>query len=426
MRRRILIPLLAGDLLALFIGFAGAARIVFDAWAPWHAPLHGEDSIWSLLGLMVTGLFVGSYVSVRMGGITTRRPTYGRAVVIVVVALFVTMTGIVVTRGYWSRTYLGWTAVVWLLGSLLLRFALRRRKWAERVVMVTDDEKLVADLEQSEHIVIVQVLDPVEHPPNGADSNSTLALDARAILSDEMAQFVTKWSLSGRGVRSLSSVYEQHLGRIPLVHIAHGWELTAPVERNEYEPLKRFIDLVLVVVTAPFWLLLAGPIWLAIRLNSPGDAIYAQTRVGRHGKLFTLYKFRTMVKDAEEDGPQFALPSDPRLTRVGRILRRFRLDEMPQLWCVLKGDLSLIGPRPERPYFAKQFEHEIPFFAYRTLVRPGVTGWAQVNYGYADDVADTVEKLTFDLFYVKHMSIWLDMQILGRSVWTVMSGFGAQ
>ena len=292
--------------------------------------------------------------------------------------------------------------------------------------MVTDDEKLVADLEQSEHIVIVQVLDPVEHPPNGADSNSTLALDARAILSDEMAQFVTKWSLSGRGVRSLSSVYEQHLGRIPLVHIAHGWELTAPVERNEYEPLKRFIDLVLVVVTAPFWLLLAGPIWLAIRLNSPGDAIYAQTRVGRHGKLFTLYKFRTMVKDAEEDGPQFALPSDPRLTRVGRILRRFRLDEMPQLWCVLKGDLSLIGPRPERPYFAKQFEHEIPFFAYRTLVRPGVTGWAQVNYGYADDVADTVEKLTFDLFYVKHMSIWLDMQILGRSVWTVMSGFGAQ
>ena len=426
MRRRILLPLLAGDLAALLLGFAVAAQAVFDTWFPWHAPLHGEDSIWSLLGLMVTGLVVGSYLSVRMGPFGARRPSYGRAVVIVVTSLFVTMAGIVITRGYWSRPYLAWTATVWLIGSLALRLAMRQRAWSERVLIVSDEKRLVADLESSRHLTIVDLIDPSGDPPNGVLPGTTLVLDVRAILSDDMAQFVTSWSLSGAPVRSLASVYEEHLGRLPLVHIAHGWELTTPVDKNEYEPLKRFIDLFLVVVTAPLWLLFAGPIWISIRLDSPGAAIYAQTRVGRHGKPFTLYKFRTMVANAEEDGPRFAAPSDPRLTSVGRVLRRFRLDEIPQLWCVLRGDLSLIGPRPERPYFAKQFEHDIPFFSYRTLVRPRVTGWAQVNYGYADDVADSVEKLTFDLYYVKHMSIWLDLQILGKSVWTVLSGFGAQ
>ena len=426
MRRRILLPLLAADLVALVLGFAVAAQIVFDTWLPWHAPLHGEDSIWSLLGQMVAGLFVGTYVSMRMGTLGPRRPSYGRAVVIVAVALVVTMAGIVVTRPYWSRPYLAWTAIVWLAGSLACRFALRRRPWQEHVVIVTDDTKLVADLERSEHLVVERVLDSAGHPPKRAIPQTTLVLDARALLSDDMAQYVTTWSLSGSPVRSLANVYEEHLGRIPLVHIAHGWELTGPVARNEYEPLKRFIDLVLVAVSSPFWLVLAGPIWVAIRLTTPGAAIYAQTRVGRHGKPFTLYKFRTMIDNAEDDGPRFAAPADPRLTSVGRVLRRFRLDEIPQLWCVLKGDLSLIGPRPERPYFAKQFEQKIPFFSFRTVVRPGVTGWAQVKYGYADDVADTVEKLTFDLYYVKHMSIWLDLQILGRSVWTVLSGFGAQ
>jgi lipopolysaccharide/colanic/teichoic acid biosynthesis glycosyltransferase len=108
------------------------------------------------------------------------------------------------------------------------------------------------------------------------------------------------------------------------------------------------------------------------------------------------------------------------------VLRKVRLDELPQLWNVLKGDLSLVGPRPEQPEFVAQFARSIPFYEHRHLIRPGLTGWAQVNYGYADDEADTIEKLTFDLYYVKHMSPWLDLNILGRSIWTVLSGFGAQ
>jgi lipopolysaccharide/colanic/teichoic acid biosynthesis glycosyltransferase len=114
------------------------------------------------------------------------------------------------------------------------------------------------------------------------------------------------------------------------------------------------------------------------------------------------------------------------MTRVGRLLRRFRIDEIPQLWNVLKGDLSLVGPRPERPVFTRRFELTIPFYRYRHLVRPGLTGWAQVNFGYADDEAQTVEKLTYDLYYIKHMSPWLDLQIMGKSLWTVLSGFGAK
>ncbi len=133
-----------------------------------------------------------------------------------------------------------------------------------------------------------------------------------------------------------------------------------------------------------------------------------------------------MWDGSDLDGPAFAAEGDARLTPVGRFLRRFRADELPQLWNVLRGDVSLVGPRPEQVAFARHFSETIPFYSHRHLVRPGVTGWAQVNYGYADGDADTIEKLTYDLFYVKHMSPWLDLSVLGRSIWTILSGFGAR
>jgi lipopolysaccharide/colanic/teichoic acid biosynthesis glycosyltransferase len=233
--------------------------------------------------------------------------------------------------------------------------------------------------------------------------------------------------VAGYEVRSLADVYQEHTGRFPVVHLDDGWELSTPVHRAaQYVPVKRTLDYALVILTAPIWILLGALIWVAVRLDSKGPAIYRQTRVGRDGEIFTLYKFRTMRVDAEQNGPQFTSIDDERLTRVGRVLRKVRADEIPQLWNVLKGDVSLVGPRPERPEFVAAFEESIPFYSSRTLVRPGVTGWAQVNYGYADDEADTIEKLTYDLYYVTHMSLWLDLQILGKSIWTVLSGFGAQ
>ncbi|MDX1449723.1 MAG: sugar transferase, partial [Acidimicrobiia bacterium] len=206
-----------------------------------------------------------------------------------------------------------------------------------------------------------------------------------------------------------------------------GWELQVPMQdRQVFQAAKRGVDVLLTVITAPLAVVLGLIVWVAIRLDSKGPAIFRQRRVGREGKHFTLYKFRTMVEGADAEGARFAVVGDDRLTRVGKVLRKVRMDELPQLFNVLKGDLSLVGPRPEQPEFVAEFSRSIPFYDHRHLVRPGLTGWAQVNYGYADDMADTIEKLTFDLYYVKHMSPWLDLNILGRSIWTVLSGFGAQ
>jgi exopolysaccharide biosynthesis polyprenyl glycosylphosphotransferase len=254
----------------------------------------------------------------------------------------------------------------------------------------------------------------------------SLVLDLRAVLSDEMAQWVSSASVSGQRVRPLVSAYEEHTGRIPLVHIVGGWEVSRPVQRSGYAPAKRLFDVVLVTLTLPVWAIVWAMTWLAIKIDSKGPALYRQVRVGRSDEEFTLVKFRTMVNNAESSGPQFAQPNDPRLTRIGSFLRKSRLDEVPQLWNVLKGDLSLVGPRPERPVFVEQYSRTIPFYDSRHLIRPGVTGWAQVNFGYADGDADAVEKLTYDLYYVKYSSIWLDVHILGLSVWTVLSGFGAR
>ena len=211
-----------------------------------------------------------------------------------------------------------------------------------------------------------------------------------------------------------------------MVHLAEGWELSQPVSRSSYAPVKRVLDVILVALTLPVWVLVCAVVAVVVRIDSQGPVFYSQERVGRDGRLFTLTKFRTMGADAEADGPMFATENDPRITRVGRVLRKSRLDEFPQLWAGLKGDMSLIGPRPERPIFVAEYASEIPFYGSRTLVRPGVTGWAQVNYGYADHQAEAVEKLTYDLFYIKHSSFWLDLEILGRSIWTVATGSGAR
>jgi lipopolysaccharide/colanic/teichoic acid biosynthesis glycosyltransferase len=166
---------------------------------------------------------------------------------------------------------------------------------------------------------------------------------------------------------------------------------------------------------------------LAIRLDSPGSVFYRQERVGRREKAFYCYKFRTMRRDAEADiGPTWASDDDPRITRVGKFLRISRLDEIPQLWCVLKGDMAFVGPRPERPEFVEWLTKEIPYYGVRHIVRPGITGWAQVRYKYGNTVEDAKEKLQYDLFYIKNASIGLDVLILFQTIKTVLLGRGAQ
>jgi sugar transferase (PEP-CTERM system associated) len=183
------------------------------------------------------------------------------------------------------------------------------------------------------------------------------------------------------------------------------------------------ISLIGLLLTLP----LLPLIMLAVRLDSEGPVFYTQTRVGKRGRLFKVVKFRTMRVDAEfGTGPQWAGNNDPRVTRVGRFLRSSRLDEIPQLWCVLKGDMAFVGPRPERPEFIEWLSKEIPYYSVRHMVRPGVTGWAQVKYKYGSTIDDAREKLQYDLYYIKNASIGLDLLIMFQTVKTVLLRRGAQ
>ena len=433
MRRRILVRIFLLDLASLAVGFVAASIYTFGTIFPWSAGfqfVRPGQSVYPLLGIMIAGLALGSFVSSRSWGSGMPRPTYGRAVsnvtaMVVVVAL---AEFFVRDQFYYSRTYVAATAVVTFGAALLHRAIARARPWNEPVALITHEKRLVDDLQVAPHITVVDVFDPEAHtPPDPLPHGTTLALDLRAVLSDPMAQFISSSNLAGYRIRPLVDVYEEHTGRLAIVHLAEGWELQTPVQAAKtFQAAKRAVDVSLSVLVAPLAFALGVLIWVAVRLDSRGPAIFTQTRTGRGGRPFTLYKFRTMVDGADADGAQFAQVGDPRLTRVGRVLRKVRLDELPQLWNVFKGDLSLVGPRPEQPAFVAQFANSIPFYTHRHLIRPGLTGWAQVNYGYADDEADTIEKLTYDLYYVKHMSPWLDINIFGRSIWTVLSGFGAQ
>jgi len=232
-----------------------------------------------------------------------------------------------------------------------------------------------------------------------------------------------------RGVRLVSagSIVETYMGRVPLDIIDVHWYLELPdsdVWRRPYAVARRLFDLLLAFsIGIPFTILLPF-LALAIKLDSPGPVFLVQRRIGENGREFKLDKLRTMTVDAEAGGAQFASRGDPRVTRVGRALRATRLDEFPQLWNIVRGDMSFIGPRPERPEFERELEAKIPHFRSRLLVKPGLTGWAQIKAGYASSIEDMTRKLEYDLFYIKNRSFRLDLQILAGTFGTVFGWRG--
>lgn len=235
--------------------------------------------------------------------------------------------------------------------------------------------------------------------------------------------------LSGVKVLDLASYFERALGQIRLDSLRVGWLIFGEGFRQGWlrTAVKRLFD----IVAASILLVLALPVMavtaLLIVIEDGFPVFYRQERVGLNGRLFKVIKFRSMRNDAESDGkPRWATANDDRVTRVGRIIRKLRIDELPQLYSVLAGDMSLVGPRPERPYFVDQLTRDIPFFAVRHSVKPGVTGWAQVSYHYGASVDDSVQKLQYDLYYVKNHTLFLDLVILFETVGVVLTGKGAQ
>lgn len=248
--------------------------------------------------------------------------------------------------------------------------------------------------------------------------------------SNRMIRKILEARLMGVEVVDMPQLFQRLAAKVPVQYIEDQWLLFSNgfnlISRAYVQRIKRIIDvlfsLVLLLLTSPLMVMTA----IAIRLDSPGPIFYRQERVGKRCRIFTVHKFRSMTYNAEANGAEWAKKRDPRVTRVGRIIRFCRIDEIPQLWNVFTGTMSLVGPRPERPEFVNVLDSQIPYYSVRHTVTPGITGWAQIKYPYGASMDDALRKLEYDLFYIKNMSILLDLKILLRTIGVVLWGEGSR
>lgn len=263
------------------------------------------------------------------------------------------------------------------------------------------------------------------HAQTQATQWDGVVFDQNATSDDGPAQPISTLRLARIRVYTVEQIAELLSGRKMIVpHDARAlWDLQVS---PSYDLVKRALDFTVCAVSLPLWMPLCLVIGLAIRCDSPGPMLFSQIRIGRDGQSFRLWKLRSMRHQPQDDSARFARTDDARITRLGRLLRRSRLDELPQLWNVLCGHMSLIGPRPEQQAFVEEFTRRIPAYGYRHLVRPGLTGWAQVQQGYAGSEEETTTKLSYDLYYLAHYSIALDLLIAYKTVRIVATGFGSR
>lgn len=403
-----------------------------------------------LLALYANGLYdFGERLSNRQLTIRLLRTLSVMAVALW--ALYFLFPEIVTGRGVFAIA-LVFSALGVLGWRLLLGLILRGEGFAERILIVGTDEKaidvaretlarkhlgyrVVGFLDDDPKLQGVSLLNPRVigttsqcrdlAVANGVTRVVVASLDYRGRVSmDSLLECKT----SGIRVQEASGYYEQLTGKIMVEGLRKSWLIFSDgfvVSRGTLFA-KRLLDIAAaaagLVLALPFMVLVA----LAVRLDSPGPVFFRQDRVGRGGREFTLWKFRSMRTDAEAHGAQWAVTDDPRITRVGRFIRTTRLDELPQLWNVLAGDMSLVGPRPERRLFVDQLIEQSDFYEQRLVVRPGLTGWAQIKAPYASTFEESIEKLKFDLYYIKNMSLLLDISILLSTARIVLLGRGAR
>lgn len=243
-------------------------------------------------------------------------------------------------------------------------------------------------------------------------------------LQGEIFQAVMDAYEMGLVITPMPLLYERLLERVPVEHVGDNWAVVLPLNNSVFNPypvLKRLMDLVIASIGLALFALILPFIALMLYLDSPGSIFYSQERVGLNGRNFTIYKLRSMKPNAEaQTGAVFAQSDDERITRFGHFLRKTRLDEVPQLWNIFKGEMSMIGPRPERPEHVSRLQEKIPFYRTRHIIPPGLTGWAQVRYHYGANDEDALIKLQYDLYYIRHQSLVLDFGILLRTVWKVL------
>jgi exopolysaccharide biosynthesis polyprenyl glycosylphosphotransferase len=250
---------------------------------------------------------------------------------------------------------------------------------------------------------------------------NTLVLAITDGVDGELLGVLTDCMAQGVDVVPMPMLYEDLTGRVPVEHLGENWYVAMPLRPPSCSALWPAVKRTFDVLSAGFGAICLGLalpfIALAIYIDSPGPIFYTQERVGKGGKRFKVYKFRSMVPDAEKMGePVWAEEEDPRVTRVGRLLRKMHADEFPQFLNILKGEMSAVGPRPERPAFVEELAEEIPFYRVRHAVKPGMAGWGLVKQGYGSSKEDAMVKLQYDLYYIKHQSLWLDIVILLKTI----------
>jgi lipopolysaccharide/colanic/teichoic acid biosynthesis glycosyltransferase len=406
---RFLIWLGAGLILMLVLSSLAAWQS-FDYW--------GKSSTWPLLGLSILAYLISFGIFSQLQSLP-RAQTVGLIFLIFSVGFILVLAILAFGRLYYSRSFLLSSCILSILWLFLgYRYGFKTRNLRLAVV----PGGMANELMKIPGVDWVLLKNPEFSRELEIDG---LTVDLHQKLTTAWVRFLSDCSLKRISVYHAAVVFEAATGRTSLSHLSEG--LLEDFEKAPfYVTFKRIVDLTLILISAPVILILALLISVAIRIDSPGPAIFRQKRIGQGGIPFQLLKFRSMLLDAEKHGAKFASNYDLRVTRVGRFLRKSRLDELPQIWNILRGEMSLIGPRPEQVPFSKQFETEIPFYGYRHLVKPGITGWAQVNHGYASGTEETQDKLEFDLYYIKYFSFWLDVLILFKTVRTIFMGDGAR
>ena len=326
--------------------------------------------------------------------------------------------GLAMARVYFSLSFL--LVYVLFTNIWFSAEALLRAKFSLYVLAVIPGGYPVAEgVYQNTRLVLI------DHPENLPQAVDGVVVDFHQELASEWLSFVSRCVMEDVPVISTDDFLETQRGTIILENLTTAQSVTFQ-KASIYQSIKRFLDVLIVVATLPLWLVVMLIAALCVKFESPGPAFFTQQRTGRRGRPFTLYKIRSMRTDSEKHGAVFAAKGDARVTRVGAFIRKFRIDELPQFINILKGDMSLIGPRPEQAKFATEFERSIPYFSLRHIVRPGISGWAQVTQGYAASTDETAIKLSHDLYYVKHLSFVLDFLITIRTIGTILTGFGSR
>jgi exopolysaccharide biosynthesis polyprenyl glycosylphosphotransferase len=289
---------------------------------------------------------------------------------------------------------------------------------------VSADTAENSDFKHYHYVASIHKKDLASFVKKNAVSEIVIAAQKTVGITAELYQQLIKLLESGKLIREYTQVYESKTYRIPVQYMARDFYHFFPFSRNNHNKLYlaivRFFEIGLSTIGLAFCLVLIPIIALGNALGNSGKLFYTQERVGKNGVVFSILKFRSMKNNSEHDGAVFSTTGDARITAFGKFLRKTRIDEFPQFLNVLKGDMAVVGPRPERPFFVKEISEIMPFYETRHIIKPGLTGWAQVNYPYGESIDDSLIKLQYDLYYIKHRSFYLDLNIALKTITTVL------